>query len=194
MTIRTPTALALAGLSLATLAAPASAAEGDVRGGCRDGTCYMLRLSRVQPVDESNIGRLVYVKARTWSERDGVSSAAGEEDGYAFCSTRAPALVTVDGERVRATWLAPQSAAEAARQRSPYVLYFEACHGAGSEAAEDVSGTADRFGYEVLRQARSTVEVGEPQEVLRLAEAARAPDRPGRVASPRLYGWPGYMR
>jgi hypothetical protein len=134
-----------------------------VRGLCSKDGCDEFVILDKQPVARSPEGELIRTRVRIFKASAQGRQQAGEEDGFAFCSTSRPAIINSQpGAPPVAFFLAPDDDAPAYEQRSStnfFALYFALCHGleAGKAAVRDRAGTARSLGYQAAaRRSRTT--------------------------------------
>ncbi len=172
-----PIRTCLAGVALAALAIPHAWAGGldrpdVVRGLCSPDGCAEFSVEAADLVAQGPDGRLLRTRVRTFQIDHGGRRDTGVEQGYVFCSTTRPAVISASaGKPVTALFLAPDDHRpdwQQRKDRNYYVLYFAMCHGpdAGRRAAVDRVGTARALGYRVPLQETRVVTLGRPEDVL----------------------------
>lgn len=161
----------LAALAALLVAAPALAQgyqrEDIVRGLCRKDGCDEFSIVDKQPVTETPQGALYRTRVKTFHASHQGRVAQGEENGYVFCSTTKPAILSEQGGQSVAFLLAPYATKEPRENTNFYTLYFALCHGleAGRAAARDWRGVATSFRYDVPLTQSRTVTLQRPEEI-----------------------------
>lgn len=142
-------------VALVLLAAPAVAQGYNrpdiVRGLCRKDGYDEFSLLAKEQVSKAAEGTLFRTRVRTFRASQQGRASQGEEDGYVFCSSTRPAIISEQDGKALAFLLAPYAQKEARENTNFYALYFAMCHGleTAKTAARDWRGAAQSLGYDV---------------------------------------------